>query len=169
MKKATRATLTFITCLWALLASVLGMAQIAPAMVTPPDSLATFRFKYQPRAIQIKTQMARPDSAPPPTNHINSQINQLMDSIAENNRNIEYAEGFRISIYTGNNREIAMRFKDLIYRLYPQFRIYFTYKLPTFKLKIGNYFNKLDAQRDIKKLKADFPDALIVQDAIDVR
>ncbi len=92
-----------------------------------------------------------------------------MDSIAENNRRITGSQGYRISVYTGNSRDIAMTGRDKIYKLYPELRVYLTYKLPTFKLKIGDYFNKFDAQRAYEKIKAEFPEAVIVQDEINVR
>ena len=164
MKLKESVCLKLFLLLAAMLPSLGSFAQAIQA-----DSLPMFRPRYQPKPLLVKA-VTKPDSAPSaPSMHINAQIQQLMDSVAEYNKNIEYAEGFRISVYTGNNRDLAMKAKELLYNQYPDFRVYLTYKLPTFKLKVGNYFSKFDAQRAMQKLKVDFPDALIVQDAILVR
>ena len=145
-------------CLLLVAASLAGYAQT--------DSLSKFRPRYVPPK-RVPDTTGR--TSVKPVHQINSQLQQVMDSIAEYNLKITHAEGFRLSVYTGNDRETAMRLRDKLYSLYPDLRVYLSYKLPTFKLKAGDYFNKFDAQRALEKLKTEFPDALIVQDEISVR
>jgi hypothetical protein len=43
------------------------------------------------------------------------------------------------------------------------------YNQPTFRVKVGDFVDRLDAQRVYAGLLADFPNAMVVQDKVEIR
>ncbi len=100
---------------------------------------------------------------------VENELNQLLDSLAEVKRKARLIPGFRILLYSGNDREQASRAKENAYRVLPRADVYTQYQAPTFKVKVGDYFQKVEAFRDIKKLQSAFPYAVIVQEIVNVK
>ena len=74
--------------------------------------------------------------------------------------------GFRILLYSGNSREDANRAKEKLYILFPKADAYLVYQAPTFKVRFGNYYNKIDAWLDLIKLQEQFPQAVITSEVV---
>jgi hypothetical protein len=56
--------------------------------------------------------------------YINKRLDPILDTIASQNKNIKFANGFRIQIYVGNDRKSADDAKVYTYQTYPEiFRI----------------------------------------------
>jgi len=91
----------------------------------------------------------------------------LTDSLAEINKKLKYLPGYRIQLYSGTSKEELDAIKERIYRKMPNADVYTTYKQPTYKLKLGDYTDRLEAYRIINKvLKYEFPGAIVVQENI---
>ena len=104
-----------------------------------------------------------------PTNHVNEQVNILMDTVAANNKTIKYAQGFRIMAYNGTNRQAAMDVRRAIIERVPEQKDYLLYQQPSYRLKIGDYFNRVEAQQTLLLLQDIIPNALIIPDQINIR
>jgi hypothetical protein len=104
-----------------------------------------------------------------PTNHVNERVNALMDTIASQNKAIKYAQGYRIMAYNGTDRKTAMDIRRAIIQRVPEQRDYLIYQQPSYRLKIGDYFNRVEAQQTMLLLRDIIPNALIVQDQINIR
>ncbi|SFC49723.1 Sporulation related domain-containing protein [Flexibacter flexilis DSM 6793] len=102
----------------------------------------------------------------PATNSINLQINTLLDSIAYYNKFIDKAMGYRVIVYSGINREDANKVKEKIYKRFPDIDVYTTYKQPSFKVKVGDFFTRLEAQKMYNQLRNNFPNVLVIEDEI---
>lgn len=103
-----------------------------------------------------------------PTNHVNNRVNALLDTVANANKSIRYARGFRILAYTGTERKTAMDMRKAIIDRIPDERDYLQYKQPTFRLKIGDYLNRIEAQQVLSRILDITPNALIISDQINV-
>lgn len=77
--------------------------------------------------------------------------------------------GYRFFSDSGNNsknkaqsvqEEIQMRFQGI--------GVYLTFKSPNYKVRVGDFRTKLDAQRFLIELTADYPNAFIVADQINL-
>ena len=75
--------------------------------------------------------------------------------------------GFRIRLYFASSRTareesaaVIRRFNDL----YPHIQAYRTFSSPNFKVTVGNFRTRLDAEALLRQLKGDFPDAFIVRE-----
>ncbi|SIT91211.1 sporulation protein [Pontibacter indicus] len=103
-----------------------------------------------------------------PTNHANAKVAVLMDSVASVNKNIRYAQGYRILAYNGSERQTVMDLRKAIIARVPEQKDYLTYQQPNFRLKIGDYFSRIEAQQVLNQISDLVPNAHIVQDQINI-
>ena len=103
-----------------------------------------------------------------PTNHANAKVAVLMDSVASVNKNIRYAQGYRILAYNGSERQTVMNLRKAIIARVPEQKDYLTYQQPNFRLKIGDYFSRIEAQQVLNQISDLIPNAHIVQDQINI-
>lgn len=99
-----------------------------------------------------------------PEHDLTKKIEESIDILAEKNSEFEYSPGYRIQIYAGTSEGSAQSVRNIA-------RSYFTsdelplelkYELPNFKVKAGDFVDKLTAYRWYLKLKEHFPRALLV-------
>jgi hypothetical protein len=80
------------------------------------------------------------------------------------------APGYRILVVNSNDRKKVFAAKAKIYQLYPDLKPYLLYQAPFYKLKVGNFKTKDEAQEILQELLRDFPTGLfIVRDIIEVK
>ncbi|WP_460977123.1 SPOR domain-containing protein [Spirosoma knui] len=101
--------------------------------------------------------------------HVNRRLDLVLDTIATKNRSIRYAPGFRIQIYVGNQRQEADAAKLLIYQNYPELSPYLSYNQPTYKLKVGDFMRRIDAERYYASIRRLIASAQLQPDKVDVR
>jgi hypothetical protein len=78
--------------------------------------------------------------------------------------------GFRIQVINSNDRNKVFAAKARIYQSYPELKPYLMYQPPYYKLKVGNFKTKEEAEEYRKELSRDFPTGLyIVRDIIEVK
>jgi SPOR domain len=82
---------------------------------------------------------------------------------------INNVQGFRICIYTGNNREEAMAAKLKFMKKYPGVRSYMSYNTPYYKIKVGDFADKKAAQKMLKTYVADFNASFLIPDVVTVK
>lgn len=96
------------------------------------------------------------------------RLHTVRDSIFSWNKKIKYIQGYRIQVYNGRDRNEANKVKSAVYRLLPDADVYTEYKQPYFKTKVGNFFQRLEAQASMVALTREFPMILLVPDQIPV-
>jgi hypothetical protein len=104
-----------------------------------------------------------------PMHHVNDRVRVLMDTVASQNKAIRFAQGYRIMAYHGTDRKTAMDIRRAIIQRVPEQRDYLAYQQPTYRLKIGDYYNRLEAHQTLLLLRDIIPNALIVADQINIR
>lgn len=104
-----------------------------------------------------------------PTNHANAKVAALMDTLANMNKSIRYAQGYRILAYTGMERKTALDLRAEIVARLPDEPVYPQYKQPTWRVKVGDYFSRIEAQQVLLRIKDLVPNAMIVVDQINVK
>jgi hypothetical protein len=104
-----------------------------------------------------------------PTRHVNAKVAALLDTAAIMNKSIRYAAGYRILAYSGVERKTALDIRNEIVKRIPEERDYFQFSQPTFRLKIGDYFTRIEAQQVLLRIKDIAPNAIIVTDQINVK
>lgn len=104
-----------------------------------------------------------------PTQHNNEQVAVLMDTVASVNKNIKYAQGYRILAYNGSQRQTVMDLRKAITYRVPDVQDYLTYQQPNFRLMVGDFFSRVEAQQVLNQISDLIPNAQIVQDKINIR
>ena len=102
----------------------------------------------------------------PPSHAVTENVNIILDSIARFNKARLFIDGYTIQVYSGLKREEAMnsikKMKDEIKDLAPDL----LYQQPKFRVKTGSYFTRIEAQRDLRRLKQIFPTAILVPEKV---
>jgi sporulation related protein len=77
-------------------------------------------------------------------------------------------KGFRVQIYNGPDRAKAVDIKREFMRRNPGVRTYLTYVSPAFRVKVGNYRNRSDAEGMYREAKSAYTPCMIVPDIITI-
>ena len=74
--------------------------------------------------------------------------------------------GYRIQIYFGFNRQKASEVKLNFASKYPDMSAYLSYQQPNFKIRVGDFINRFEAQKFLKEINGLFPTSFIVPDDV---
>lgn len=78
--------------------------------------------------------------------------------------------GYRLLVINTNKREEAVAAKSKVYSYFPELKSYLIYQSPYFKLKVGNFKEKKEAEEYQKRLQHYFPKGVyIMNDTIELR
>ncbi|WP_420388226.1 hypothetical protein [Roseivirga sp.] len=93
---------------------------------------------------------------------ITEQLNAVADSMIVKNDSIRTVDGYTILVYSGNNELQAGRVRNRLFDLVPEWEAKFSYKLPTYFVKVGQFYQQIEAQALYKKIRSYYPTASIV-------
>lgn len=94
-----------------------------------------------------------------------AQINEVTTRDAR--RNIA---GYRLQVINTSDRNAAIAAKTKVYQLYPELKAYLLYQAPYFRLRVGNFKDKDEAEDYLKALSKEFPNnVFLVRDIIEVK
>ncbi len=93
----------------------------------------------------------------------------VLDTLATENRSIRYAPGYRIQVYVGTQRQQVEDAKLLITQNFPELNPYLSYNQPTYKLKVGDFMRRLDAERYYSAIRRLIASAQLQPDKVDIR
>ncbi|MEP6749096.1 MAG: SPOR domain-containing protein [Bacteroidota bacterium] len=94
-----------------------------------------------------------------------AQINEV--TTRESRRNIA---GYRLQVINTSDRNAAISAKTKIYQLHPELKAYLLYQSPYFRLRVGNFKDKDEAEDYRKSLSKEFPNSVfLVRDTIEVK
>lgn len=116
-----------------------------------------------------RTEPRRSTPAPAAAMNVNRQLDAVLDTLAAQNRSIRYAPGFRIQVYVGTQRQEVDAMKALIAQNFPELNPYLSYNQPTYKLKVGDFMRRIDAERYYASIKQQVRSAQLQGDKVDVR
>jgi hypothetical protein len=129
-----------------------------------------FTFLFLLQATSLCSQEARKDSG-----NIRLIQDDKMDLLVSKhiliNQNRKGVDGFRIQIFfdSGNNSKTRGQsiYESFLVK-YPDVGAYLTFKTPNYKVRVGDFRTKLDAQRFLNEIIADYPNAWIIEDQINL-
>lgn len=80
------------------------------------------------------------------------------------------AAGFRILVISTNDRNKVTEAKTRMYRAFPELKAYMMYQAPFFRLKVGNFREREEAEEYLRRVQRIFKSGVyIVPDTIEVR
>jgi hypothetical protein len=101
--------------------------------------------------------------------YITKRLEAVLDTMAEQNKNIRYITGFRVQLYVGNLRQEADAAKAYIYQLFPELNPYISYSQPTYRVKAGDFMYRTDAEDYLAQIRQQYPAAVILPDRVEIK
>lgn len=95
---------------------------------------------------------------------ISEKLNSLLDSVRVGNDTVRMINGFTVLVYSGNNQTEAGRVRNRLFDIVPEMNARFSYKLPTYFVKVGQFYQQVEAQSLYRKIRTYYPTASIVPD-----
>ena len=100
-----------------------------------------------------------------------SEFNKELENIFityENKPKDKYLNGYTIQIFSGLEREKADSIFFTADSIYSELDIYTLYDQPNYRVKVGKYFYRINANKALNKLINNFSEAIIVPDRIKI-
>lgn len=93
-------------------------------------------------------------------------------TLANNNKiqsgSIRSARGYRVIIYSGIDRTKANNTKADFMRRNPGVRVYMTYALPQYKIKVGDFSTRNEANELYRQLSGLYSPCMVVPDIVEI-
>ena len=99
---------------------------------------------------------------------VNKPLDAVLDSIDRINLSKKFIEGYTIQVYSGMKREDALNVKKQLLTTLPEFESELQYSQPNYRVKMGKYYSRLEAEKDYQLVKRFFKAAILVPDKIAV-
>lgn len=96
-------------------------------------------------------------------------IDALVRKHISMNERKQTKKGFRVQLIQNSSRSTVLDRKAEFLSAFPQYRTYLIYAQPYFKLRVGDYDNRLEAYRSYLEILRKFRNATIVPDIINVK
>lgn len=100
---------------------------------------------------------------------VTGQVDNVLDSIYNDNLSKGAIDGYTIQVYSGIKREDALNVKKKLTQSLPDLESEVQYRQPNFRVRTGKYHSRLDAQRDYLAVKKVFPNAIVIPDRIQLQ
>ena len=137
------------------------LSDVRPKFAVEPSPTAT--GKKPEEAINTPTTIVKNSL------DVTKRLETALDTIAQLNKAIRYAQGYRIQIYSGSDRREAENAKSASYQLFPKLTPYLIYNQPSYRVKAGDFLDRVEAEKYYVAFKAAYPNALVVPDKVDIR
>jgi hypothetical protein len=95
-----------------------------------------------------------------------SRIDQLIAKQKDSNTLTQTMSGYRVQIYFGSVRQKAAEVKQDFNSKHAEIVSYLSYLAPNFKVRVGDFRTRLEAQGFLKSIEGQYPTSFIVQDEI---
>jgi len=86
-----------------------------------------------------------------------------------NNEDNKGIPGYRIQVYFDsgiNSGERARKVKDEFEEEFPEIPGYITWKAPNFRVRVGDFRSRLEAEKALKDISKEYPNAWVIKDEI---
>lgn len=81
---------------------------------------------------------------------------------------IHSAKGYRVIIYSGTDRAKASATKADFMKKFPGTRVYISYALPQYRVKVGDYATRQEAQEFYRQLSNLYSPCMVVPDLVEI-
>lgn len=75
-------------------------------------------------------------------------------------------DGYRVLIYFNQDKSLSEQQKAKFIRLYPEHKAYLDYMAPNYRVRVGNFRTKLEAEALKAEILEIFPTAIVIEDKI---
>jgi hypothetical protein len=78
------------------------------------------------------------------------------------------SEGFRVQIFNGSDRKGAYTAQAKFQDRFPDLRTYLSYREPNFKVKVGDFRSRMEAEKMVQELRPYFAGLFIIPEKINL-
>ena len=101
---------------------------------------------------------------------VSQQLNTVLDTAAVYSRStIKYVDGFTIQVYGGDDRAKAKDYRLNLIRNFPKTDPRTVFEQPNYKVRVGSYYTRLEAQHFYADVKTVFPRAILIPTRIYIK
>ncbi len=94
-------------------------------------------------------------------------IDEMVAQKKDYNKNLKTIRGFRIQLIYGMEKS-AYEIKDQFEALFPDIPTIIVFSSPEWKVQVGNYISRLEADRSLFQINTEFPGAIVLATEIDL-
>lgn len=117
--------------------------------------------------LAVQTSMAQSEKGDL-TVHASEEINDLLKQRKDYNKSLKTYQGFRIQIYYGSEKE-CYELKEEFSTLFPDIPTSIVFSTPQWKLQVGEYRTRLEADKAIVTIKEEYPAAIVLASDIEYK
>lgn len=150
-----------------------------PPVGTYSENLSRYRITPEPPEKEETVQAVTEEEPEPevlvvrpPENQEKILFDTLLSKKAEQVAYVSKAQGYRILLYSGRSAneadQVRQDFRNFTSLNQIEERPTRDYEQPNYKIRVGNFFTRLDAFYFLNKIREEFPSAIIVPEAIDL-
>ena len=167
-------------CVYFLALVILGCASAKKPVATSTqgtkysEDLSIWRPKADPTPAETTTKPTTDNDGRKPTTTtdarytVNKKLDTVLDSIDRYNIQRNFIDGFTIQVYSGSKKDDAFNAKKELQSTLPELPTEVQYAQPNFRVKVGKYYTRIDAQKDLLDVKKLFPGAIIIPDKVSI-
>jgi len=96
-----------------------------------------------------------------------AHIDEMLAQKKDYNKTVETLEGYKIQIYYGSEKK-CYEVKDEFSSLFPNIATSIIFSTPQWKLQIGNYRTRLEADHAMINIKKEYPAAIVLASEIEI-
>ncbi len=135
------------------------------------EDLSSLRPKVNVETINPKDSLRIKTQVPPtPVQYaVNEKVDAILDSIDRFNLTRKFVDGYTIQIFSGQKREEALNANKKMSEMVSDLKANVQYQQPKFRVTVGKYFTRLEAQKDLYRLKRVFANAILVPERIMIK
>jgi hypothetical protein len=137
------------------------------------EDLSTVRPRYDIKEIEQIKIITSPEEPIETTGevklHVNKDVIAILDSMGARNKAVKYTDGFRIQLYVGNVRADMEAAKLFSYQVQPGVSPYASFNQPTYRLKVGDFLTRQQAEKYLSYYKPTYVTATVVSDKIEIK
>jgi hypothetical protein len=130
---------------------------------TYSEDLASYRpepFVAEEQPVDTLSQLTFTDSD---SVDVTARLNTVLDSASIYARStIKYIDGFTIQVYGGDDRAVAQDYRLNLIRNFPSSEPRMVFEQPNYKVRVGRYYTRLEAQNLFTEVKQVFPKAIVI-------
>lgn len=96
-----------------------------------------------------------------------ASVNELVAQKKAYNKDRNSYQGYKIQIYYGSEKE-CYEIKDEFTALFPEIPTSIIFSTPQWKLQVGEYRTRLEADKSIQSIKKEYPSAIVLATDIEL-
>lgn len=96
-----------------------------------------------------------------------AEIDEIIAKKKQFNKSLKKVNGYKIQLFYGNEKN-SHKIKEESEALFPDISTKIIFSSPQWKVQVGNYRTRLEADRNLIDIKKEYPGAIVIASEIDI-